>query len=569
MRTGSTWANAPPAALASSFTIPVGRRWLLYAPLAGTAALVNAAAVGELANWGGGPAGATGAIGGACALLAAEGLSSPQPRTGPIDPVFLGLIPTRACNLGCAYCGFGARQAAGQSMPHDTAATAIDWMAEVAAATGRSTLDVHLFGGEPLFDEEAVDVIVHQTRAKAAELGLAPRLEVSTNGVCSRQRAVFVGDHFQAIVLSLDGNAAIHDRTRAFRNGKGSFEHAARAAHIWKEAPAELCIRVCVTAESVDQLESTIAWLIGEFQPAVIDVETLQSNEESRQAGLREPDPYEFAKRFSRAARKAAGEGCKLTYAAAVRELPRASFCPVGNDAVIVSPDGRVSACYLQQEDWQRRGLDLDFGRIGSGTVAFDRGALARIRRMASVKPRCRACFCQWSCAGGCHVNHSYPGNPAGYDDFCIQTRLITAISLLEELGARDDVERLLGSRQEMETLAMRPSDLLIQQQEPRARAPELRPASRGPHRPAPGITWSVEQRGALVFDRSRTAPTWIGYPEAAIWDLLTRGTPWTQLVAVFATVAGVTADDAEKQAGAACRAWVESGLLEREAGGG
>ena len=86
---------------------------------------------------------------------------------------------------------------------------------------------------------------------------------------------------------------------------------------------------------------------------------------------------------------------------------------------------------------------------------------VARIRRCAGDKPRCRKCFCRWSCAGGCHVNHSYPGCSPEYDGFCIQTRLITACALLGKLGFDSTASDLVADRAEMERLALWASDRL------------------------------------------------------------------------------------------------------------
>jgi len=58
-------------------------------------------------------------------------------------------------------------------------------------------------------------------------------------------------------------------------------------------------------------------------------------------------------------------------------------------------------------------------------------------------------------------VNQTYPGCPLEYNDFCIQTRIITAYSLLCQLGFEQRAETLLQDRNAMETLALHPSDRL------------------------------------------------------------------------------------------------------------
>lgn len=50
--------------------------------------------------------------------------------------------------------------------------------------------------------------------------------------------------------------------------------------------------------------------------------------------------------------------------------------------------------------------------------------------------------------------NHSFPGCTEEYDAFCIQTRVIVACHLLDELGCEDLVDRLIEDREALENTA-------------------------------------------------------------------------------------------------------------------
>jgi radical SAM protein with 4Fe4S-binding SPASM domain len=141
-------------------------------------------------------------------------------------------------------------------------------------------------------------------------------------------------------------------------------------------------------------------------------------------------------------------------------ERLRVSFCPVGTDALIVSPEGRASACYLMPEDWTARGLDMDVGHVfADGRVAIDQSRLEQTRLLPMAKSRCEGCLAQWTCAGGCHVNQTYPGCDQAFTDFCIQTRLISTCLLLRDLDSEALVDELLSDRRAMERLALRDAD--------------------------------------------------------------------------------------------------------------
>ncbi len=390
-------------------------------------------------------------------------LPEPTPHTGQLIPDFLGVIPTRTCNLACLYCGFGAHEAADDYLDVETAIGAVNWMAEMARRQRRSTLDVHFFGGEPLCAMPVVEAVVHRTRVVAAETGLVPHLELATNGCFDDTIARFVADYFSTVVLSLDGPPAIQDRHRPMRGGQASSTRVQETALRLGQTSVDLCLRMCVTQQTVDDLVETTRFLCTTFHPTALDFEPLQDTPESAVAGLRPPDPFAFAGAFLAAARVAREYGVQAVYAAAETERPRHTFCPVGRDTVILGPDGRLSACYLRPRDWERCGLDLYYGRYTPEEgLHVDVDAIARIRDLTATQSRCARCIARWYCAGGCHVNHSHPGCGQNYDDFCIQTRLIVVARLLEGVDGHGELERLLSDRSALELVATRPSDALL-----------------------------------------------------------------------------------------------------------
>jgi uncharacterized protein len=298
-------------------------------------------------------------------------------------------------------------------------------------------------------------VAVHRARYLAACHKLKPELEVATNGVYSENQARFVADYFQTVVLSLDGFENSHNRHRFFQNGQGSFNTVSRTARILGESQTNLCLRICVADDNVEQLPEITSWFCEEFHPGTIDFETLQPTPASRRAGIMPPDPYLFARQFMQARRIALENGIRGEYSASSSVEPRLTFCPVGNDALIVHPDGRISACYLPERDWLARGINLWVGKISSdGIMRLDQSGIEGVRRLVNPKPRCLSCFCRWNCAGGCHVNQTWPDSPDSYNDFCIQTRIITACCLLEDLDQAAMAEELLMNQQAMKELA-------------------------------------------------------------------------------------------------------------------
>lgn len=441
------------------YVVPVAQHWLLYAPLARLSALLNEPAVLALSRGQKVPQLAE--------LNSALASVLPEPRcpSGELNPQFLGILPTRTCNLDCIYCGFGAQCASPEVMDLSVAVSAVDWMAERVLAQGRLRLDVHLFGGEPFCAPNVVEAVAHRTRSAAAKRGLIPFLEVATNGVHDETVCGFVADHFDAVILSLDGPQSFHNRNRPCRGGAKSFDSVTRTAKLLGRSNVELCLRCCVTSDSVPKLEETAEWLCSEFTPNAVNFEPLQPTLRSAAAGIVPPDPWEFAVHYVRAERIARRSGVRLVYAATDTDQIRATSCPLGTDSALVSPDGRISACYLEQQEWKDRGLDLDFGRASRDCVSTDSAAVERIRSVVMNRPpRCSHCFARMHCAGGCYVYHSSP-DCASYDDYCIQTRIVSACRILTSLGLHDLVDTLLANDRALRRLALHPSDTLVHEE--------------------------------------------------------------------------------------------------------
>jgi hypothetical protein len=76
-----------------------------------------------------------------------------------------------------------------------------------------------------------------------------------------------------------------------------------------------------------------------------------------------------------------------------------------------------------------------------------------------------------------------------------------------------------------------------------------------------PGVEWSVERYELLLrkpggeFDR-------IGYPQAAIWDLLSRNYDWNETVKMMVHIAGLNAESAEALVAESIQTWKAKGLL-------
>jgi uncharacterized protein len=448
------------------YAVRVDDRYLLHAPVSKLLALVNAAAIREIRAYlvtGQASAAATPELRAILDQMGAVEATDPVKRRGPLAPAFLGIIPSRRCNMACRYCDFLNHQSQGQVMDPATAAHSIDFMASYCERQGKKAYQIQLFGGEPFVEDRIIDTVVHHGLYVASRTGIAPSFVVSTNGLMSPSRRRFVGDYFDRVVLSLDGFREFHNRHRPVSDERASFDQVVETARQLRTSQTQLCIRCCVSSGSVHHMEAMARWFCEEFRPAVVNFEPMTENADSRAAGLMPPRPHDFARHSLRTWHILRSYGCEPASAPVLTDGLQNSSCPVGRDAMIVHPDGLLASCYLLPANWETRGMDLTIGRVQSdGAVDVEMRDVLRLRRLIQSKPRCARCFCRLTCAGGCHVNNSYPGCSERYGDFCIATRTLTACTLLEELGQEEFADELVANPEALDRLSAALSDRIV-----------------------------------------------------------------------------------------------------------
>ena len=88
-------------------------------------------------------------------------------------------------------------------------------------------------------------------------------------------------------------------------------------------------------------------------------------------------------------------------------------------------------------------------------------------------------------------------------------------------------------------------------------------------YRVADGVKWAVEAGGVVLIDCATGAGTTLGYPQAAIWDFLTRGESIVSIAAKVCAIASLDQAASEALVAETVAALREAGFLTiREARG-
>ncbi len=77
-------------------------------------------------------------------------------------------------------------------------------------------------------------------------------------------------------------------------------------------------------------------------------------------------------------------------------------------------------------------------------------------------------------------------------------------------------------------------------------------------------IKWAVETDGIIIIQPSLNRAIKLVYPEAALWDLLSRRLSLEQIIEMIAAISGKDRDESEKWVSGTCNTWMKTGLIQK-----
>jgi uncharacterized protein len=136
----------------------------------------------------------------------------------------VAVILTLDCNFNCRYCYEGTLKAK-QAMSETTAEQAIAFI-KARFRPEHKKLVLDFYGGEPLLARDRIKQLSGPLKEFTEGQGAEFYFTLVTNGSLLTPRAAEELKPFGLRVakVTLDGPADLHDRSRPFKNGKGSFE---------------------------------------------------------------------------------------------------------------------------------------------------------------------------------------------------------------------------------------------------------------------------------------------------------------------------------------------------------
>jgi len=174
------------------------------------------------------------------------------------------VLTTYACNLACPYCFEGKGKIISKTMSPDYTKRFIKFVKNMAEEYNRKTIDVTLFGGEPLLNLDGCLEILDSLYTWCKEKGIKFKSGIITNGTLLNQEIIdkFVKYGMYFIQITLDGPKDVHDKRRIHKDGRGTYDDIIKNLIMVKKSGIPVQLLVNIDKSNLHRIEELFDDLI-------------------------------------------------------------------------------------------------------------------------------------------------------------------------------------------------------------------------------------------------------------------------------------------------------------------
>lgn len=172
------------------------------------------------------------------------------------------ILPTSDCNARCYYCY--QKKGLRLSMTEEVAHKVADFI--IKKGTPNKQIKLNWFGGEPLFNRKAIDIICETLSQKGVDF----ESSIVSNGYLFDKQmiaTVLQKWHLKSVQVTLDGTKKIYNRTKAYiYKGVDAYEHVLDNIENLLKSGIQVDIRINVTLRNIDDAEELVENLGKRFE---------------------------------------------------------------------------------------------------------------------------------------------------------------------------------------------------------------------------------------------------------------------------------------------------------------
>lgn len=384
---------------------------------------------------------------------------STRPPKKEWKPTTVTFSNTQKCTLRCRYCYADGGRLDDADIDPIVAEAAIDLITQNARDLSSRPGIIFLGEGEATANWDGFRHIIEYFRRRCVDLELRPFVQLSTNGVFSKNKVAYIAQNCDSLTFSIDGTAAAHNAHRVLPNGKGSFALIAETLREFDILGKSYAIWTTATQTGTPLMADFVQW-IGECTLC----KEVHIDPVFNMNGLAKTAEYtehlkskEFVEAYRRARRVAARFGISLVYSPAGIGK-RTSFCGATNASnFLVTSRGLVTSCNEVMRSDDPRAELFQYGKWNAAQRKFEFNS-ASIERLSKLNvheiPKCHGCFAKYNCAGDCYARSTNGGLDPWAGDYtvrCSITRELLkdslALSLLRDAVSRASVATAPNSK--------------------------------------------------------------------------------------------------------------------------
>ncbi len=332
--------------------------------------------------------------------------------TPKIKPVLKAMCLNVAhdCNLRCGYCfaSQGDYQQAHKSLISlETGKKALDYILKNSG--DRRNLEVDFFGGEPLMNFDVCKELVYYGRQEEKKYKKNFRFTITTNGVLlDEEKMEFIDQHFDNVVMSLDGRKEVNDNVRVTPKGTGSYDIIVPnfKKAVKKREDRDYFIRGTFTGLNLDFSDDVkhmrdLGFKSLSMEPVVTEPGDKYEIKESDLEKVKEE--YEKLYHLYKDSIGTAKDFNFFHFEIDLEHGPciykRISGCGAGNEYIAVTPEGDIYPChqFVGNDDFKIGNLDEGIVNTTIPDKLYQSNVL--------TKEECGKCWAKYFCSGGCHAN--------------------------------------------------------------------------------------------------------------------------------------------------------------------
>ncbi len=299
-------------------------------------------------------------------------------------------VTTYTCNLACPYCYEGKGEVYSCDMTLETADRIVKVMQSQIAKIKSSYVTLILFGGEPLLNVDVGLSIAKKLREWCAGNRRLIRTFLVTNGtLLTEEKASLLKGFIDGVQLTFDGSQPYHDRTRIYKNGKGTYSEVYSAVKHSLGAGMKVSLRIQVSKENWQHLKDLFQDIDPFLQTRDVRLNIAPLSQYSGMCS-------NFSSHFLEKEEQETVLPAMLQYSPDVRPVPNYLPCVAYSNNFIFDGRGSVYRCITSV------GEDKRVGYISGERIVWEPELYTFLGRTPLKIKGCSTCQYVPLCGGGC-----------------------------------------------------------------------------------------------------------------------------------------------------------------------